>query len=45
MSDLSWAETVRLVHQRAGFLCEYCQTAQFITGQAMHVDHVDPQAE
>ena len=42
MSDLSWAELVRRVHQRANFLCEYCQTSQRVTGQAMHVDHIDP---
>jgi hypothetical protein len=42
MNDLSWTEIVRQVHQRAGFLCEYCQTSQRLTGQAMHVDHIDP---
>ena len=42
MNDLSWAEITRLVHERAHFRCEYCQTAQRITGQAMHVDHIDP---
>ncbi|GIK65504.1 MAG: HNH endonuclease [Chloroflexota bacterium] len=42
MSDLSWAEIVRLVHQRADFCCEYCQTSQEIIGQAMHVEHIDP---
>jgi hypothetical protein len=42
MSDLSWAETIRRVHQRADYRCEYCQTSQLITGQAMHVDHIDP---
>jgi hypothetical protein len=42
MSDLSWAELVNRVHERAKFLCEYCQTAQRITGQAMHVDHINP---
>ena len=42
MSDLSWAETVRRVHQRADLMCEYCQTSQRNTGQAMHVDHIDP---
>lgn len=42
MSDLSWAELVRRVHQRADFRCEYCQTSQRVTGQAMHVDHIDP---
>ena len=42
MSELSWAELVRRVHERANLLCEYCQTSQRITGQAMHIDHIDP---
>jgi hypothetical protein len=42
MSELSWAELLRRVHKRANFLCEYCQTAQRIIGQAMHVDHINP---
>lgn len=42
MSDLPWTETVRHVHERADYTCEYCQTSQRITGQAMHVDHIDP---
>jgi hypothetical protein len=45
MNDLSWAEIVRRVYQRAHFLCEYCQTSQRITGQAMHVDHIDPDGD
>lgn len=42
MSNLSWAETVRRVHERATFQCEYCQTGQRVTGQAMHVEHIKP---
>jgi hypothetical protein len=42
MSELSWEEIVRRVHTRAALLCEYCQTSQHITGQAMHVDHIQP---
>lgn len=42
MSSLSWAETVRRVHERANFQCEYCQTSQRVTGQAMHVEHILP---
>jgi HNH endonuclease len=42
MSELSWAETVRRVHQRAAHRCEYCQTAQRVIGQAMHVEHINP---
>ncbi|MEP6989016.1 MAG: HNH endonuclease signature motif containing protein [Chloroflexota bacterium] len=44
MSKLSWAATVRLVHERAKYCCEYCQTCQSIIGQAMHVEHIDPDA-
>ncbi len=42
MSELSWSATVRLIHERAGYCCEYCQTCQEIIGQAMHVEHIDP---
>jgi HNH endonuclease len=42
MSKLSWAATIRLVHERAHQCCEYCQTCQDVIGQAMHVDHIDP---
>lgn len=42
MSKLSWAATVRLVHERADYCCEYCYTSQHIIGQAMHVEHIDP---
>lgn len=42
MSEWSWAETMRRVHQRAGNRCEYCQTAQRVMGQAMHVEHINP---
>ena len=42
MRELSWAETVRRVHQRADNRCEYCQTAQRVMGQAMHVEHIHP---
>jgi hypothetical protein len=45
MNDLSWAEIVRRVHQRANLLCEYCQTSQRVTGQAMQVDHIDPDGD
>jgi hypothetical protein len=45
MSELSWTELVRRIHERANFLCEYCQTSQHITGQAMHVDHIDPDGD
>ena len=42
MSNLSWAQTVRLVHERAKECCEYCRTCQRVSGQAMHVEHIDP---
>lgn len=42
MSSLSWREIVRLVHDRAAYQCEYCQTRQRVTGQAMHVEHINP---
>ena len=45
MGDLGWAESVRRVHQRADSRCEYCQTAQRVMGQAMHVEHINPDGE
>lgn len=42
MNDLPWAAVVRLVHERADYTCEYCQTSQRVIGQAMHVEHIDP---
>ncbi len=33
---------VRLVHERARHYCEYCQTCRDTIGQAMHVEHIDP---
>jgi len=42
MSELSWAATVRFVHQRANNCCEYCQTCQRVIGQAMHIEHINP---
>ena len=42
MSELSWTALVRLVHDRARQCCEYCQTSQVLTGQAMHVEHINP---
>lgn len=42
MTELSWAAIVQLVHERAEYRCEYCQTAQRVIGQAMHVEHIIP---
>ena len=43
MNDRSWTEIVRIVHQRANYCCEYCQTCQKVCGQAMHVEHINPE--
>jgi|SRR5579871_6394583 len=40
--ELSWAAVRRLVYDRASGCCEYCQTCEANTGQAMHVEHIDP---
>jgi hypothetical protein len=45
MNELSRAATVRIVHQRAHFCCEYCQTCQQIMGQAMHIEHIEPNGD
>src|SRR5687768_12648626 len=42
MAKISWAATVRLVHERAQHCCEYCQTCEAVIGQPMHVEHIDP---
>lgn len=42
MSELSWAQTIRVVHARANGCCEYCRTCQRVSGQAMHVEHINP---
>lgn len=42
MSEGSWNSTKRLVYQRAGGCCEYCQTCEANVGQAMHIEHIDP---
>ncbi|NJR12947.1 HNH endonuclease [bacterium] len=42
MNDLSWAATMRFVHERGRYTCEYCQTSQLVIGQAMHVEHINP---
>jgi 5-methylcytosine-specific restriction endonuclease McrA len=43
MSELSWAATKRLVYERAHGCCEYCQTCEDNTGQAMHIEHIRPE--
>jgi hypothetical protein len=42
MSEPSWSEIRRLVHERADGCCEYCQTSEENSGQTMQVDHIDP---
>lgn len=42
MNELSWAKITNFVHERAHNCCEYCQTCQKIIGQAMHVEHIQP---
>jgi hypothetical protein len=42
MSELSWAAIKRQVYTRARGYCEYCQTTDENTGQAMHTEHIDP---
>lgn len=42
MSELSWSAIKRLVYKRAEGCCEYCQTCEANIGQAMHIEHIDP---
>jgi hypothetical protein len=44
MNEFSWNAIKRLVYNRAQGCCEYCQTCEANTGQAMHVEHIDPSA-
>jgi hypothetical protein len=44
MSEISWNATKRAAYQRAKGCCEYCQTSEANIGQAMHVEHIDPDA-
>ena len=39
----SWASIRRLVYERANGCCEYCQTCDYNTGQAHHIEHINPQ--
>jgi 5-methylcytosine-specific restriction endonuclease McrA len=42
MTELSWTALVKFVHEHTEYRCEYCQTPQQATGQAMHVEHIIP---
>jgi hypothetical protein len=44
MAERSWAVVVQIVHERADYCCEYCRTCQKVCGQAMHVDHINPES-
>jgi len=35
----------RQVQNRAGGLCEYCRTSERLTGYALEIDHIIPQAQ
>jgi len=43
MSNPSWQTIKELVHDRANGRCEYCQTGEINMGQAMHVEHIQPE--
>lgn len=34
--------TRQLVRERAGYLCEYCQTGEFLCGLRCEIDHIIP---
>ena len=42
MTELSWEAIKRYVYERAGACCEYCRTSEANIGQAMHVEHINP---
>lgn len=42
MASESWQAIKNHVFSRADGCCEYCQTCQINIGQAMHVEHIDP---
>jgi hypothetical protein len=35
----------QLIHHGAGGLCEYCLTSERLTGYALEIDHIVPQAQ
>jgi 5-methylcytosine-specific restriction endonuclease McrA len=45
MSNLSWSAIRKAVYERADGLCEYCQTSADTIGQAMHVEHINPNGD
>lgn len=44
MTEPSWAAIKRLVYERAKGCCEYCQSCEDNTSQAMHIEHIDPKS-
>jgi hypothetical protein len=44
MSDHRSSILRQQVHQRAKAQCEYCQTTELLTGFALEIDHIIPQA-
>jgi HNH endonuclease len=38
------AALVRLVHDRAGKICEYCHLPQLLQEAAFHIDHISPRS-
>jgi hypothetical protein len=42
MAERSWSTTKKLVYDRAGGFCEYCQTYGLNIGQALHIEHINP---
>jgi hypothetical protein len=41
----NWAETMRLVEERAESRCEYCRMHQALQGATFHVEHIKPRAD
>jgi len=42
MSNPSWQTIKKLVYERADGCGEYCQTCEINIGQAMHIEHINP---
>lgn len=42
--SVSWAERQRIVSDRAGQRCEYCQMYQDLQGAVFHVEHIVPKS-
>lgn len=42
MTNHSWEAIKKFIFERANACCEYCQTCEYNTGQAMHTEHIIP---